>query len=231
MTKSNLWKFTKAVIIMISVFASQQLITGAIMLYKNMALAITLAILGIVIYLGTLYVIKPFSRKNVKPWKITWNIPGEQSLKYILTVIVTYLMLFSANILTAVIKNLAHHTDTSANQDAINTMAQNGSMGLVVLMVLMAPFFEEIAFRWVIFEKMFETTKWYIPFAVSSIVFAGMHVIVGNVFNIWDWISYLPMAIIFAGLYAWRRNLILNITVHFVWNLTAALSMITLLTQ
>lgn len=223
LTKSTLIQAAKAVAIIIAVFASQQLITAGIVVYENKALAIALALIGVVIYAAVIVVTKPFSRKNVRKWN------GAAALKNIGLVIGTYLVMYATSFIVAVIKSLSHANIPPANQDAINRMAENGATGLVILMVLMAPLFEEVAFRWAIFDKMFAHMSWKVPFVISSITFAGMHVMAGSLLDIWAWATYLPMAMIFAGLYAWRRDLVLNIAVHLLWNASSVVALIALL--
>lgn len=213
----------KAILIIIMVFAAQQFITAAILFANNPPVAIALVIIGVLIYGTIVIVTKPFKMERAKHWA------NKAWLKNIGIVIGTYVLMYIVSVISAIIKTLAHHTEVSANQDAINSMASNGSTILVVAMVLIAPFFEEVAFRWAIFDKLFKNNKWYIPFIVSSIVFAGMHVMAGNLFDIWNWLTYLPMALVFSGLYAWRRNITLNIAVHLLWNLTSVIAMLAVL--
>lgn len=213
----------KAILTIILVFTAQQCITASIIFTKNPPLAITLVVIGVLIYGAVVIVAKPFKMEYAKHWK------SKAWIKNSVIVVGTYILMYISSGIVTIIKTIAHHTEVSANQDAINSMATNGSVILVVAMVLIAPFFEEVAFRWAIFDKLFKDYKWYIPFIVSSIVFAGMHVMAGSLFDIWNWLTYLPMAMIFSGLYAWRRNIVLNISVHLLWNLTSVAAMLAVL--
>lgn len=82
---------------------------------------------------------------------------------------------FIAMVLTYVFKL----SDPAENQIQIEQMVQNAMMPMFLSTVIFAPIVEEIIFRGVLYQNL-RSKKWfYIPMAISILIFGGMHLIAG----------------------------------------------------
>lgn len=224
LSKNSVLNILKSIGLILLIFTAQQFVSAFSLIKENPIVAITLGIIGLIGYIGLVLWLKPFKPTEFKhKWK------SHPILRFLGTVVGTYIVMAIASMIIGILKVAMNHTETTANQSAINSMASNGSIWIVVALLLSAPLFEEFAFRWVIFEKMFPKARWIAPFLTSTITFAAAHVMAGSMLDVWSWLTYLPMSIIFTALYAWRRDIVLNMSVHFVWNFVSALMMLSVM--
>lgn len=223
MFTQNLKYYFKITMVMLVVFIAQQISLSA-SLIPNTAVATVLFFTGITIAGIVAY-----------KYKIFTNYPHERQIKHHKTlikigiVIGTYLLMFAASSFSVITKNALNLVENVSNQDIINSIAKHGNLSFLILALLTAPFFEELIFRWFIFEKLKPTGSRLIPFAVASIAFAMAHVAAGGLTDLSSWITYLPMSIILTGLYALFGDIKLNMTVHLIWNAASVLALITTL--
>ncbi len=103
-----------------------------------------------------------------------------------------------------------------ANQDRL-AILKNSVYGIIVLFfssVIIAPFIEEICYRFGIFNVL--NNEWFAIF-VSAIFFASLHIGGSS-----EWVMlpmYLPMALISAISYYFTRNTAISINLHVAYNL------------
>lgn len=97
---------------------------------------------------------------------------------------------------------------------------------LVVFGVLIAPAYEELLFRRVLFGRLWAAGRPWLGLGLSSAAFAFMHEIPGTTDNSWQattvlWVSYAAMGAAFAGLYWRTRTLWAPIAAHALNNAIA----------
>ena len=97
---------------------------------------------------------------------------------------------------------------------------------LTVFGVLIAPAYEELLFRRVLFGRLWAAGRPWLGVALSSAAFAFMHEIPGTTGNSWQatgllWLTYAAMGAAFAGLYWRTRTLWAAIAAHALNNAIA----------
>lgn len=220
MFTQNLKYYFKITMAMLVVFIAQQISLGA-SLIPNTAVATILfftgiTIAGIVAYKYKIFTEYPHERQ-FKRHKILIKIG---------IIIGAYLALLAAATFSLIIKDAVNVAHVTSNQGIINSIAKHGNLSFLILSLLAAPFFEELLFRWFIFEKLKPTGSRLTPFVIATISFAMAHVVAGGLTDLASWITYLPMSIILTGLYALFGDIKLNITVHLIWNAVSVLALI-----
>lgn len=127
------------------------------------------------------------------------------------------------------IKHLSGVYKVPANQDVINQIAHKGSLPLLIIGLLTAPVFEEIIFRWFIFEKLFPKTNRIYPTIFAIIAFTLPHLLAGSLTDLSSIASYGTMSIIITYAYFKYGDVRLTIGIHFLWNLIATFSLLAIL--
>ncbi|KFB07420.1 CPBP family intramembrane glutamic endopeptidase [Malacoplasma iowae] len=153
--------------------------------------------------------------KRLKNWK---NI--------IITILLTaigigmfYLLSF---IMTSLTKLFATN-DVSNNQESLNKYL-NTTYGIILLFFLsciFAPIIEEFVFRMFLIDIL--NGKWF-GYILSFILFAFLHIQ-----NTFDWthiLMYLPLGIVNGLIYKLTKNIVPCISIHFICNLVAFISLI-----
>lgn len=151
-------------------------------------------------------------------------------LKYIIIIVVGFLLLIALNYLMNWIYGLLGfgEDDTSQNQQAIID-ALNGSTKYFVIIytVIIAPIFEEIIFRKLFYNTLRLNTKlpvWAIVIIIS-IAFSLIHVT--DVESLVYFPQYFVLAFIITGAYAiTKENIFVSTGLHFLNNLLAVLGII-----
>ena len=121
------------------------------------------------------------------------------------------LMMFSNLIVSGIVG-----TETSANEEAINTMFKVSPLYIYLSAVVYAPIVEELTFRLAI-RKLFKND--YLFIAVSGISFGLLHVIGSP--TILEYLYIIPYAIpgfIFAYILVKTKNIFNTIGLHFIHN-------------
>jgi len=97
---------------------------------------------------------------------------------------------------------------------------------LLMFGVLVAPMYEELLFRRVLFGRLWAAGRPWLGLVLSSAVFALMHELPGTGGNSWQatallWCAYAAMGAVFAGLYWYTRTLWAPIAAHALNNAIA----------
>jgi membrane protease YdiL (CAAX protease family) len=108
--------------------------------------------------------------------------------------------------------------EISRNQTLWNTELVRLPIILVFIALSFAPFFEEVIFRFGIFALFQQGKRQIIAYLLSVILFILPHML-GSFDNLQAWLSYGGSAIVLTSFYAYFRNIYLNITIHFFYNL------------
>lgn len=211
---------------MLLVFVAQQISTLSVVLTnpKAKVTAVLVFILGLTILyrIATRYgIFKDYPhRLDLGKFKV---------LKYTGIAVASVGGIFVASILSQVLKSQFGLTDVAKNQDVIQKLAENGNIHLLILTILAAPMFEEILFRWFIFEKLCPSGSRWLPFTISTVAFAAAHVTAAGLTDINGWLTYLPMSIVITYVYKKFGDIRLNILVHFLWNAISAVAIVSLI--
>ena len=117
--------------------------------------------------------------------------------------------LFSA-LLSGVAQHFLQIAPEPSNAVLIQEVLRTHPMFLVVFVVLLAPAYEELLFRRVLFGRLWAAGRPWLGLLMSSAVFALMHEIPGVSNNIWPatvllWLIYGFMGAVFAAVY-WRTR-------------------------
>ena len=130
---------------------------------------------------------------------------------------------------SAVATALAQHSGIEqmpSNLPLIESVGGTHPALLLVFAVLLAPAYEELLFRRVLFGRLWAAGRPWLGLALSSIVFALMHELPGLTGNDWPatlllWTCYAAMGAVFAWIY-WRTSTLwAAILAHAVNNLLA----------
>ena len=168
-------------------------------IYNTLAL-----ILLFVLLIGCFFFIS--TKLNLKS-KLT-----KSDIKYIL---LTPIVIFIINVIT---RNLFNISGNSQNQEAILTDITK-SFVPVSLVLLTAPLFEEVIFRGIIYEKIFN--KNFIGIIIQSILFTLPHIlpdIMDGEFQLVFSLQYFIPSIIYALIYKKTNKLEIPILAHFINN-------------
>jgi membrane protease YdiL (CAAX protease family) len=152
--------------------------------------------------------------------KEKWKIIGTALLWAVGLIFLTGLLMTLVNFLQG------HQTEQSLNQQFLDKELQQRTgwdkalLGLQI--VFWAPFFEELLFRWLVFEAF---GKNYFSVLISTFTFAFAHYLGGQ--NVIIMIPYLIMGAAFAYIYRKKDyNILWTMAFHFSWNLIAFLFML-----
>ncbi|MDP9697481.1 type II CAAX endopeptidase family protein [Paenibacillus cucumis (ex Kampfer et al. 2016)] len=183
-------------------------VLGQFSLEKNQLLGITLS-LGIFLtgFLVMIWLYKDFLSSQWKHYK--------QNKLWIKLFFNALLVLGAFGILSltrSLMDKPLSVNDTYSLSNAMVSMMLIGS-----IQPFIAPFAEELTFRYLLFGKFNSTLLKLLMFFVSSILFGLIHI---NNFN-GDWIQTIPYMIIgayFAVIYLVYKNIWSNIIVHWIFN-------------
>ncbi|MGX7015141.1 CPBP family intramembrane glutamic endopeptidase [Vagococcus silagei] len=144
----------------------------------------------------------------------------KSDIKY---VFMTPIAIFVINVITKALFNI---TDNSQNQEAILSDISKGFIP-VSLVLLTAPLFEEIIFRGIIYQKIFN--KNIIGLLIQAFLFSLPHIlpdILGGTFHLAFFLQYFIPAIIYALVYKKTNKLEIPILAHFVNNVFPVLILV-----
>ncbi|GBG96530.1 type II CAAX endopeptidase family protein [Lactococcus termiticola] len=127
-------------------------------------------------------------------------------------ILIGFLMIFVASLLTSFIGSLLKETGTE-NQAALNQLATAIPTIVYAIAVVGAGFFEELTYRVAIMDGVL---KKYQPlaFLAALLLFTLMH----SPSNIYSWLTYGLMSLILTTFYYRYRNFYLNMGIHMLWN-------------
>ncbi|MGL5042198.1 MAG: lysostaphin resistance A-like protein [Culicoidibacterales bacterium] len=116
--------------------------------------------------------------------------------------------------------------DVSENQQVIEKMLKNSSMGELILLQINIVFFAPIVEEFLLRKALFGSYKHHkivgpIMLVVSSLIFAGMHYAGSG--TLLSLLPYFVIAVAAAGMYWKTDNFIVPIGIHFVNNLIATI--------
>lgn len=217
-------------------FILSQLPLSAVQLTKHtnfpkLFLYITLNLFSIV---GWIIISKIMGVFSTKPEKIQMRFPlqnrqrlGETLSKnpfflYFLVICLSLFLLYLANVVPSIVAPLLqashkHLDNSSQNQELILSYLSNSNIFAFFFSFSLAPFFEEVIFRYGIYSLFPKEKYQLLAFALSTIVFATMHMI-GSFDNPVLWLTYLLTSAVLCGLYSYFKNIYLNIAVHLIYN-------------
>ncbi|MHC4476095.1 MAG: CPBP family intramembrane glutamic endopeptidase [Planctomycetota bacterium] len=105
---------------------------------------------------------------------------------------------------------------STGTMDIVKALAQI-PLWLHILLALRAGFVEEVLYRGYPIERLNRLTGRIWPGAVICII---IHTVIHLPMGLWNTVGVVfPITVILTGLYVWKRNLTLNITVHFLGDL------------
>ena len=100
---------------------------------------------------------------------------------------------------------------TSREEVVLSRAVQTGDLQFLLLAIVLAPIFEELLFRFGIFELLRRRAiQW--PFAISVLTFTAMHP------TLWAAPVAALMGIVLAGVYVRYRSYGLCVALHALWN-------------
>lgn len=157
--------------------------------------------------------------------KQQWNDFKENKKEYLIFgCLVGYAVLYVANILGGLITLLLGGGDTSQNQSLIVSLAQNHPLIMFTTSVFMAPFFEEIIFRGMIFGWLYEVHP-VVAHIGSAFIFGFIHVMnavfSGNIAEMVQIFSYMFMGFVLSYLYSKKNNILVPMMSHAMNNLVS----------
>ena len=131
-------------------------------------------------------------------------------------------LLFAANILGLLITMVFVSQNMSENQALIESMAHTYPVLMVLTTVILAPIFEELLFRGMIFGWLYEVNA-YFAHVVSGFIFGFIHImnaIISGNYSEWFMIfAYMFMGMVLSYLYEKRNNIYVPILAHSTMNL------------
>ncbi|MDR1473857.1 MAG: CPBP family intramembrane metalloprotease [Lactobacillales bacterium] len=145
---------------------------------------------------------------------------GFFNIKTIKTIKIILLALFCMFIVV-ILGSMLSHGNTTENDKILQEM--NRVMPKIVMFfmaVVNAPVMEEITFRGIIMGKLLKNLPW-LSLILSSLLFGLAHI----PSDLGSWVSYGGMGLILGLVYMRTKRLEVNICVHFLWNLFAAIMM------
>ncbi|MFD1418805.1 CPBP family intramembrane glutamic endopeptidase [Companilactobacillus keshanensis] len=142
--------------------------------------------------------------KTIPFKKSTWIIVGFATI-----------LTFAINAVTVPLMN-----KTNSNVDALQLVAQNNIVILILFTIIVAPILEEILFRGIFMNWFFPNTP-IVSVLLSGLFFGYAHAPFSTHI---DWVYFLSkvlLGIVLAAVYARTKNIKADITVHFLNNFLA----------
>ncbi len=158
-------------------------------------------------------------KDDIFSWKKNW-------LKNIIIIIVGIGIIIGSSYLFEFIYSCLNIEGTSENQNIIVNALKSSDMGYVVIYsVILAPIFEEIVFRKLLFSTLRKNTKFplWACVLVSAVFFALIHV-VSDLQSMVFFFEYFALALVISSSYALsNENIYVTILLHFLNNLISLL--------
>lgn len=128
-------------------------------------------------------------------------------------------------VITAIVVTATGQARASENQLGIQSLIQGVPAWLIVpLLVLVGPFVEEYIFRHLLIGKLSGRLNIWICCALSTVLFAGIHVVGEEGLSVQAMVPYLGMGAVLVAVYVWTgKNLMFSFLVHAGKNLLAVL--------
>jgi membrane protease YdiL (CAAX protease family) len=126
---------------------------------------------------------------------------------------------------------LIYNQTDSANQKAINEMMNNNNFTLVLMLfgvVILSPILEELVFRGILMDTVFQPTAKWLPIIVSGGLFSLGH---APGFNIFFILIYFEMGFFMAYVYKKTGNIKVDIVMHMINNLISSLGIVVMIFQ
>jgi membrane protease YdiL (CAAX protease family) len=166
---------------------------------------LTLGVLAIAVYWERI----PLSSLGVR--SLTWQM-----------VVVAIVLGMVLGVAIPLLEALASHIFASSQGGTIQSTSNSAPAWLLLIVILTASVTEEVLFRAYPLERSARLTGSMWPGAILSLAaFVAFHLQGWNIAHVLG--AVLPLGAILTALYAWRRNLLFNIVVHFVIDLPIVL--------
>lgn len=146
--------------------------------------------------------------------------------RFSLQVLKGYLIMIGLGFIASLAMMLLQIGDTSANQQNVESLISIVPFLSMITVVILAPFVEEIIFRYLLIKGLGKYIPVWAAGVVSVIVFAAIHVLQAG-----DFINIIPYLALGAGLtiaYIRTNNIMVPIAMHFIQNLIAVLVTLTI---
>lgn len=160
-----------------------------------------------------------------KEFKNDFSSFKQNVFKFILIIVIFFAIL---QVMTRLLDYIYRRFDigsggTSANQQAIID-SLNGSMKEIVIIftVILAPIFEEMIFRRLLFKALKDNTKFntVLIVIIVAVIFAGIHVLSDFKNSVIYFPIYFALSLIITASYAIsKENLLVSTSLHFLNNL------------
>lgn len=151
-------------------------------------------------------------RKN--NWK--YNASPHWDVHRLLVTIIGFVLLIGVNIVIPILLDINGHT-TSANQMQLNEISQKSGIYFELMVVIVAPLFEEIIFRGMLFNTFFENesilNKW-LGIILSGFAFSCAHNALFSKFLFLYW----ALGSILAWIYVMTKDLRYSVLAHALYN-------------
>ncbi|MGL5295429.1 MAG: lysostaphin resistance A-like protein [Culicoidibacterales bacterium] len=138
-------------------------------------------------------------------------------------VVIGYLIMFALSAVASIIMTLLNIVDSSANQTGVEAILSTSPLLSVITVVFLAPFVEEIVFRYLLIRGLKRFVPIGVAATISIVLFALIHVLEAG-----DFINIIPYLALGAGLtiaYVRTDNIMVAIAIHFIQNFIAILVM------
>jgi hypothetical protein len=147
-----------------------------------------------------------------------WSNFKKELKSNLLTILFGFIIIYLLNIAMVMIYDLFGITGTSENQEMIlNSLQSSTGIFMILTVMLLAPFVEEILFRKLLYgvvEEKFRL-KPIIAVLISAIIFSALHAV--DIF----FFQYITMALVLCGTYALsKNNIFVPMGIHFLNNST-----------
>lgn len=180
----------------------------SINIYMIIVVIITVLVLTLLAY---------FYRGQLKiknNWR--YNISPHWDLHRLLIAIIGFILLIGVNIVIPILLGINEHT-ASANQMELNEISKKSGVYFELMVVIVAPFFEEIIFRGMLFNTFFENesilNKW-LGIILSGFAFSCAHNALFSKFLFLYW----ALGSILAWIYVMTKDLRYSVLVHALYN-------------
>lgn len=182
-------------------------------------------LLGIIMLVLEVIILRPLfhyfgkTHPSFKFVKINW-VEALRVVDYILVIMAGNVLLSTGNAL------IFGKTTENANQATIESLATPSMIfGLVLMVVFLAPFIEELMFRGLVIDNMLYGLPDWVKIGLSGVAFGLFHVI-GTDFQWFALIQYSFMGIMLGHAYVKTNRLQTSIMVHMGNNLIGAVPLV-----
>lgn len=157
----------------------------------------------------------------------------KKPLNRLLIILAIYVGLIILNLIVGSL--MAVNRQGSANQAAVESLFKYSKFKMIVLAILIGPIFEENIFRRLIikfngksrFKILTSKVIFYVTFGLSIIIFALAHMEQTPLNDYYTLLSYCMPGFCFALCYSITKRISDSIILHMLYNLTAALPLLT----